>query len=134
MTFVRSAGINMTPAAQRAVSLDEETLLGGPRKRRKPIKLYALAAVVLLLVLLVVGFRSLAASPPPSSGIRAPDGHGKQGKGKHDGKPAGLHGGHKGGKGVGKTFGVKAKDGQGSNAKSDDAPLDAEPAADPKPA
>ncbi|KAL3892827.1 MAG: hypothetical protein SGPRY_014746, partial [Prymnesium sp.] len=29
-----AAGINMTPASQRVISLDEESLLGGPQKRK----------------------------------------------------------------------------------------------------
>ncbi len=40
-----------TPAGRRNGSFDEESLLGGPRKRRTPTRLYALAAFGVLLLL-----------------------------------------------------------------------------------
>jgi len=111
-----SAGINMTPAAQRNVSLDEETLLGGPRKRRTPSKLYLGGALLVLLLLLAAfGFGSGGGSGAPSSPALASGAEARGAKGK------GVGGPHKGkgaaGKGMMKEAG-KPKEGKAKEALS----------------
>lgn len=117
-----SAGITLTPAAQRLASLDEETLLGGPRKRRSSPKLYMVVLLALLLILMAsfAAFRSSGPPPTPTSASATaalPDAShaaskaARKGKGEGEHKPAGEHkpkgeGEHKGKLG-------KAKKGEG---------------------
>jgi len=108
-----SSGINMTPAAQRVASLDEETLLGGPRKRRSSPKLYLVALLCLLLLAMAsfAAFRSSAAPPAPpvaATAAAADTPHAAKGKHKGEGehkaaaKGKGEHKGEHKGKGGGK--------------------------------
>lgn len=95
-----SSGINMTPHANRVASLDEETLLGGPRKRRSHTKLYLGGALLLLFIVLMLAlsgaFSAPAAAPPVESAPRVGKGlHKLKGDGSHKGK-----GGHSKDKGV----------------------------------
>jgi len=100
-----TAGIAMTPAAQRLASIEaDDTLLGGPKK--KPRKRARLAVACLLLFLLAYLFHALAgsASPAPPTGGSAAKGdglHKEHGKGHLGHKAMGGEGkseggGHKG--------------------------------------
>lgn len=61
-----TAGINMTPANQRVVSLDEESLLGGGAKKQKPKRARLYVGVALLLALLLwLGSKFVTPSAPP---------------------------------------------------------------------
>mmetsp|Transcript_17708 Transcript_17708/g.29545 ORF Transcript_17708/g.29545 Transcript_17708/m.29545 type:complete len:265 (-) Transcript_17708:449-1243(-) len=90
-----SAGISVTPASHRIVSMDEETLLGGPRKRRTPKKFYAIAALVAMLLLLSgVGYLEWLFSPrqavsPPSAPADEVQGRVHKSLGTHKSKGGG---------------------------------------------
>jgi len=108
-----SAGINMTPASQRIVSLDEESLLGGPQKRKgHRARWYAGALLVFVLLLLFMPKSSSggggapaveAATSPPKRVGKSEHAH-KGGLAKEGGGHAGSH---SGGKAKGKGANVK---------------------------
>lgn len=104
-----TAGINMTPAAQRLNTLeaeDESSLLGAPKKRR-PKRVRIVCAAMLLVAGLVVLSHFLGhgpEAPPPPEGGKHHGGAHKGGKGgeHHGGGGGNLHGGKGGGAKLGK--------------------------------
>lgn len=118
-----TAGIAMTPAAQRLASIDdEESLLGAPKKKRpKRIRLICCALLALLAIGALVhslgGASGAAATPPAltagdSAGSDGAGGGGEPGEdgGKHKG---GIGGGHHGGEGGKHKGGSGASEGGG---------------------
>ena len=96
-----TAGINMTPAAQRLNTLeaeDESSLLGAPkRKRPKRVRIVCVAMLLLVAVIVVTHALGGAGEPPQPEG-------GKHHGGAHKGKGGGEH---HGGGGASKGGGAK---------------------------
>jgi len=110
-----SAGINMTPANQRVVSLDEESLLGGPQKRKSHRARWYAGALLLFVLVLVLSGKLFSGGTPADAAAPLPKGKGAGHKGG-GGKEGGSHsagGSHVGGP----HLGGKAK-GKGANVKT----------------
>ncbi|KAL1519012.1 hypothetical protein AB1Y20_003281 [Prymnesium parvum] len=113
MDSASTTGISLTPASQRVISLDEETLLGGPNKRKNHRARWYIGAAIAFLLLFLLwpkltggGTPAVSADPPVKRQGKLEHAH-KIGAAK-EGIAHAVAGSH---------MGVKAK-GKGANMKA----------------